>query len=588
MGQRSCYTSFLVIAEIVFVVLLVSSKNASFCFVLNSQSLLTSPIFSAGGPKGFQELNPPKPHASNHSINQQRQLKSRFPDASISDVWRNYKYTGRLKKGVLSGQLYPSKWCQRPNYYRNGNPTYVNYPRANDYRDETDPRGTIKTPQEITKIRRACRLAREILDSVAPYIVEGYFTDDIDRCIHEQCRIRNVYPSTLHYHGYPKSCCTSINEVACHGIPDSTVLAAGDLINVDFTAYFDGYHGDVSETFMVLPQKEKPTQKKKCTTHGMYERNKLTYYAKTHDNVYDSGMTIIHQLFILKQFNCGLKRLKRGDGWQELHRRMNDFICDNNAPSFGLKECPSTQKLREIGQKLLRDINKYVKGYSDEIDDYNGPILGVENDTVPNFVKVAQTGIMAMFTSPNEEKEVYFDLEQPSQLFPVFLKKDPDRYHKVHLFSHTYERDIKLAKAAHDATMEAIKICRPGVRLSEIGRVISEVAESRGFYSFPNLVGHGIGKNFHEFPNINHVRNDDDITMETGMVFTIEPILGTSDCKEFCMWPDGWTIVTPDGSKSAQFEHTIVITETGHEILTRRLDSSPLLCWENPIEVRFM
>lgn len=105
--------------------------------------------------------------------------------------------------------------------------------------------------EEIAKIRAAGRIAARALDVVEAAIRPGITTDEIDRIAHEYVIDHGAYPSTLGYRGFPKSCCTSVNEVVCHGIPDDTVLRDGDLVNVDITAYLDGFHGDLNRTYRV-------------------------------------------------------------------------------------------------------------------------------------------------------------------------------------------------------------------------------------------------------------------------------------------------------------------------------------------------
>lgn len=107
------------------------------------------------------------------------------------------------------------------------------------------------TEDEIDRIRAAGRIASRALDRVGEMIRPGVTTDEIDRLVHDFVTAHGAYPSTLDYRGFPKSCCTSVNEVICHGIPDTTVLRSGDLINVDVTAYLDGFHGDTNRTFRV-------------------------------------------------------------------------------------------------------------------------------------------------------------------------------------------------------------------------------------------------------------------------------------------------------------------------------------------------
>jgi methionyl aminopeptidase len=107
------------------------------------------------------------------------------------------------------------------------------------------------TEAEIDKIRAAGRIASRALDAVEAAIRPGVTTDELDAVAHEYVVSHGAYPSTLGYRGYPKSCCTSVNEVICHGIPDNTVLREGDLVNVDITAYLNGFHGDLNRTYRV-------------------------------------------------------------------------------------------------------------------------------------------------------------------------------------------------------------------------------------------------------------------------------------------------------------------------------------------------
>ncbi|MGH2735540.1 MAG: type I methionyl aminopeptidase [Actinomycetota bacterium] len=124
-----------------------------------------------------------------------------------------------------------------------------------DYADGGEPRAgsndPIQTPDVIGRLRAAGRIAGEVLDAAADILKEGITTDEIDAFVHEECVRRGVYPSTLNYRGYPKSLCTSINEIICHGIPDDRPLAQGDIVNVDITVFADGVHGDTSATFPV-------------------------------------------------------------------------------------------------------------------------------------------------------------------------------------------------------------------------------------------------------------------------------------------------------------------------------------------------
>ncbi|MBX6766573.1 MAG: type I methionyl aminopeptidase [Actinomadura rubrobrunea] len=108
----------------------------------------------------------------------------------------------------------------------------------------------VKTPEIIEKMRIAGRIAAQALEEVGRHVRPGITTDELDRIGHEFLLDHGAYPSTLGYRGFPKSLCTSINEVICHGIPDDTVLRDGDIINIDITAYIHGVHGDTDATFL--------------------------------------------------------------------------------------------------------------------------------------------------------------------------------------------------------------------------------------------------------------------------------------------------------------------------------------------------
>lgn len=145
---------------------------------------------------------------------------------------------GTLKPGTLSPKLSVPAHIDRPEYMFHSGPEVVT---ASD----------IKTPETVEKIRRAGRIAAQAMEAAAGAIAPGVTTDALDKIAHEYLCDHGTYPSCLGYMGFPKSICTSINEVICHGIPDSTVLNEGDIINLDVTAYIDGVHGDTNATYGV-------------------------------------------------------------------------------------------------------------------------------------------------------------------------------------------------------------------------------------------------------------------------------------------------------------------------------------------------
>jgi methionyl aminopeptidase len=245
----------------------------------------------------------------------------------------------------------------------------------------------IKSPKEIDTLRRVCRLAAETLLEVGPLIRPGITTDDINRFVHEDTLRRGARPAPLNYHGFPKSVCTSINEVVCHGIPGSQRLKDGDIINVDVTHIYEGFHGDTSATFYVgRPSKE-------------------------------------------------------------------------------------AARVTEIARRCLE--------------------IGIEQ-------------------------------------------------------------------------------VRDGARLGDIGAAIQEYAEGQGCSVVRAFVGHGIGRRFHEPPQVSHVgTRGSGLRLKNGMCFTIEPMINAGGY-EVDVLDDGWTVITRDRSLSAQFEHTLVVTKAGCEVLTAR------------------
>jgi methionyl aminopeptidase len=130
------------------------------------------------------------------------------------------------------------------------------------------------------------------------------------------------------------------------------------------------------------------------------------------------------------------------------------------------------------------------------------------------------------------------------------------------------DRDgIRLVDATRESLQAAVACCRDGAHFREIGDAVSTIAEREQFSVVRNLVGHGIGEFFHGVPQVFHSRNSDKRKMEAGVTFTIEPVL-CEGAADWITWPDGWTIATRDRGRTAQFEHTVLITEDGCEVLT--------------------
>ena len=187
-----------------------------------------------------------------HGLLSSRGATERSSKAGSQSLWMGggfgkkiptFQYTGAVVPGKRGLPLEVPQSIQRPDYAEDGIP-------------KTKSRGSpwIVTPQtedDIARMRVSGRIAREVLDCAVRFVKAGVTTEEIDVLVHQETTKRNSYPSPLNYHGFPRSCCTSINEIICHGIPDSTIVKDGDIINIDVTIFHDGVHGDCSETVMI-------------------------------------------------------------------------------------------------------------------------------------------------------------------------------------------------------------------------------------------------------------------------------------------------------------------------------------------------
>jgi len=146
--------------------------------------------------------------------------------------------TGWLMPGVVTKQLDVPAAIVRPEYVGKNSPS-----------EWTG--GHVKNPEQVEKIRAAGKLAAQAIELAGSQITPGISTNELDVIVHEFLVSNGAYPSTLGYRGFPKSCCTSVNEIICHGIPDDLEIREGDIVNIDVTAYLDGFHGDSNVTFKV-------------------------------------------------------------------------------------------------------------------------------------------------------------------------------------------------------------------------------------------------------------------------------------------------------------------------------------------------
>ncbi|MGO8829362.1 MAG: type I methionyl aminopeptidase [Steroidobacteraceae bacterium] len=245
---------------------------------------------------------------------------------------------------------------------------------------------TIKTPDEQDKMRAAGRLAARVLNMIEPFVQPGVTTEELDkRCYDYIVDELQSVPANLNYRGFPKTICTSVNHVVCHGIPGEKRLKNGDIINIDVTVIRDGFHGDTSRMYLV--------------------------------------------------------------------------------------------------------------------------------GTVPVLAR-------------------------------------------------------RLTVTCYEAMWHGIHVVKPGAHLGDIGHAIQSFAESNGFSVVREYCGHGIGRVYHEDPQVLHYgKPGTGLELKTGMTFTIEPMINAGR-RDVRLLPDGWTVVTKDQSLSAQWEHTILVTDAGYEVLT--------------------
>jgi methionyl aminopeptidase len=255
----------------------------------------------------------------------------------------------------------------------------------------------IKSPREIETMRAVCRLAAETLLAVGDKVHAGMTTLELDRLVHDHTIAQGARPAPLNYRGFPKSVCTSVNDVVCHGIPNGYALRPGDIVNVDVTHIFHEFHGDTSATFYIGTPK------------------------------------------------------------------------------------PEARHVVEVARQAL---------------------------------------------------------------------------------------DIGIAEV------------RDGARLGDIGGAIQEFVEGEGCSVVRDFVGHGIGRKFHDAPQVRHYgKRGTGERLRTGMTFTIEPMVNLGGWEVQVDPDDKWTVRTVDGSLSAQFEHTVLVTREGCDILTSR--ARPLRNSEN-------
>ncbi|KAI0281364.1 methionine aminopeptidase [Russula aff. rugulosa BPL654] len=270
-----------------------------------------------------------KTHKVIHDIATPRQTSSdggSVVNNGIFNPFPNFSFSGLLRPVYpLSPKRVVPDHIPRPDYAEDG------IPISETRRAGLPPR--ILSLEEQEKMRTVCRLAREVLDIAASHVRPGITTDEIDDVVHQACIERNAYPSPLNYRRYPKSVCTSINEVICHGIPDQRKLQEGDIINIG-TSYYshDGFHGDLNETYPVGQIDEDSERLIRTARKCLDESIKV---CKPGALIRDIGKVIEP---IARTNGCSSVRTYTGHGINDL------FHCTPNVPHYAKNKAVGTMK----------------------------------------------------------------------------------------------------------------------------------------------------------------------------------------------------------------------------------------------------
>ncbi len=310
-------------------------------------------------------------------------------DACWCGSGRKYKrchkpLEGRVMQGEVSARRAVPAHIVRPPYADGGVP--VRWAESR-----------VKSPEIIERMRHAGKVAAEVLRLAGDMVAPGVTSDEIDVYVHDLCIERNSYPSPLNYNHFPKSVCTSVNEVICHGIPDSRALQDGDIINIDITTYIGGVHGDTNATFFV----------------GNVD--------------------------------------------------------------------PASRQLVDVTEQCM---------------------------------------------------------------------------------------------------WHGIEAVQPGRPVSDIGKAIETHAKKYRYGVVRAFIGHGIGEQFHTDIQVLHYYDERANTiMRPGMTFTIEPMITMGSWQHKMVFDDNWTAITADGRRTAQYEHTILVTDEGFDVLTAPGAVSPSAPW---------
>ncbi|EEB06961.2 methionine aminopeptidase Fma1 [Schizosaccharomyces japonicus yFS275] len=248
------------------------------------------------------------------------------------DPFPNFSYTGSLRAVYpLSPMRKIPEHIQKPDYAVTGTSPSEQL-EARSFKIKR------LNPQEIESMRTVCRLGREVLDAAAAAVRPGVTTDELDAIVHQACIERECYPSPLNYYHFPKSVCTSVNEIICHGIPDKRPLQDGDIVNLDVSVFHKGFHADLNETYYV-GDKAKANPKLVCLVETTREALNAAIAAVKPGMLFkDIGNIIEKYAKSVKSHELSVIRTYCGHGVNQL------FHCAPTIPHYAKNRCPGVMR----------------------------------------------------------------------------------------------------------------------------------------------------------------------------------------------------------------------------------------------------
>ncbi|ORC92478.1 putative methionine aminopeptidase, putative,metallo-peptidase, Clan MG, Family M24 [Trypanosoma theileri] len=274
-----------------------------------------------------------KQHWSEHKAKHTQTAQATIPTMTTAAM-NAFNFTGPLRPGKITPRRSVPAHIPRPDY--------ADRPDGVSPSEEKDRGNKVKvynlqslhddskTTSEIQRVKNVCRLSREVLDIATAAARPGVTTDEIDRIVHEATIERSMYPSPLNYYNFPKSVCTSVNEIICHGIPDSRELMEGDILNIDVSSYLNGFHGDLNETIFV----GKPDADSVRLVHAAYECLCAGIDVVKPEALYKQIGDAIEKC--ASQYNCSVVRTYTGHGVGHLFHTAPTVCHYANNKSLGM------------------------------------------------------------------------------------------------------------------------------------------------------------------------------------------------------------------------------------------------------------